>query len=143
LADFDSDPAVGVCFAVTVDGQDLGAFMSCDGLGCEVKVTTREEGGQNGFVYKLPGRVEYTNVKLSRPVNKDSAKIAKWFSKMASTPSRTTAQIRALTANGAEVAKWALVDVFPVRWTGPSFTVDSPKVATETLELAHHGFLNV
>jgi hypothetical protein len=31
--------------------------------------------------------------------------------------------------------------VVPVRWTGPSLNPDSPKVATETVEIAHHGFL--
>jgi len=29
----------------------------------------------------------------------------------------------------------------PVRWTGPSLNVESPKIATETIEIAHHGFL--
>ncbi len=38
------------------------------------------------------------------------------------------------------VASWGLLGVIPVRWTGPSLNLDSPKVATETLELAHHGF---
>ena len=28
----------------------------------------------------------------------------------------------------------------PVRWTGPSLNSDQPKVLTETLEIAHHGF---
>ena len=34
------DPAVTICFAVTIDNSsyDLGLFNSCDGLGCEVKV---------------------------------------------------------------------------------------------------------
>jgi hypothetical protein len=31
--------------------------------------------------------------------------------------------------------------VVPVRWTGPALNLDSPKVATETIEIAHHGFL--
>jgi hypothetical protein len=31
--------------------------------------------------------------------------------------------------------------VIPVRWTGPSLNLDTPKVATETLEVAHHGIL--
>ena len=31
--------------------------------------------------------------------------------------------------------------MIPVRWTGPSLNPESPKVATETVELAHHGFL--
>ena len=38
------------------------------------------------------------------------------------------------------VASWGCSASIPVRWTGPSLNLDSPKVATETLELAHHGF---
>ncbi len=33
----------------------------------------------NSFVHQLPGRIKYTNVKLTRPVNADTAKIAAWF----------------------------------------------------------------
>ena len=36
----------------------------------------------NGFVHQLPGRIKYTNVKLTRPVNADTAKIAAWFASM-------------------------------------------------------------
>ena len=39
------------------------------------------------------------------------------------------------------VAKWSLLGVIPVRWTGPSLNFDTVKVATETLEIAHHGIL--
>jgi hypothetical protein len=40
-----------------------------------------------------------------------------------------------------KVAEWSLVGVVPVRWTGPSLNFDTVKVATETLEVAHHGIL--
>ena len=53
----------------------------------------------------------------------------------------TTATITAITIDGQEIHRWDLQHVLPVRWTGPSFTTDSPKVATESLELAHNGFL--
>ena len=33
----------------------------------------REEGGNNGFVWQLPTRMKYTNIKLSRPIGPDSA----------------------------------------------------------------------
>ena len=33
-----SDPAVSVCFIVKIDDQSLGAFNSCEGLGCEVVI---------------------------------------------------------------------------------------------------------
>lgn len=141
MSDVLSDPAVTVCFAVRIDGQDLGAFMSCDGLSFSVDIEQRKEGGNNGFVHKLPGRISYENVKLTRPINGDSGKVARWFGAMNGQIRRTQAEILAMTLDGTVVARWSLTGVIPVRWTGPSFSADSPKVATETLEIAHHGFL--
>jgi phage tail-like protein len=140
MSELTSDPAVTVCFEVEIDGHKLGAFTGCDGLGCEVTVEQREEGGNNAYVHQLPGRVKYTNVKLTRPVNLDTKKIADWFASMTSGVERTTARIAAKRADGEPVVAWSLRGVFPVRWSGPSLSVDSPKVATETLELAHNGF---
>jgi phage tail-like protein len=137
----DVDEAVAVCFVVKIDDESLGAFNSCDGLGCEFVVEQREEGGNNGWVWQLPTRIKYSNVKLSRPVTPDSAKIAKWFAGMASGVKRKTATIEARTLHGDVVARWGLLDVVPVRWTGPQLNPDTAKVATETIELAHHGFL--
>lgn len=141
------DTAVSVYFEVHVDhdlngGTELGAFTGCEGLGCEVVVEQREEGGLNAFVHQLPGRIKYTNVKLTRPVNADTAKIATWFASMNGTVKRTQAQIIAKNHNNEAVHTWTLIGVIPVRWQGPSLSVESPKVATETLELAHHGFLD-
>lgn len=136
----DADPAVSVCFVVQIDGQDLGLFNSCEGLGCEVVLEQREEGGNNGFVWQLPSRLKFSTVKLSRPLTKDTEKIARWFASMSSGLAPTTAQIAAMTADLAVVARWGLLGVVPVRWSGPSLGTESPKVATETLEIAHHGF---
>ncbi len=137
----DVEEAVAVCYVVSVDDENLGSFNSCDGLGCEFVMEQREEGGNNGIVWQLPTRLKFSNVKLSRPVTQKSAQIMKWFSDMSSGVKRKTATIEARTLEGTVVARWALVGVVPVRWTGPQLNPDSPKVATETLELAHHGFL--
>jgi phage tail-like protein len=135
------DPAVTVCFVVTIDGIELGSFNSCEGLGCEVVLEPREEGGNNGHVWQLPTRLKYPNVKLSRPLTKDTQKVAKWFASMTTGFERKTAHIEARTGDGVMVARWGLLEVVPVRWTGPSFNPESPKVATETIEIAHHGYL--
>ncbi|HEX6675598.1 MAG TPA: phage tail protein [Actinomycetes bacterium] len=144
MADVTADPALSVCFKVKIDGHDLGAFTGCEGLGCEVTIEQHEEGGNNGFVYQLPGRIKYSNIKLTRAVTREGAKlVAQWFAKMAKHGiERTTAHIVAMSADGEqEIWEWTLSDVIPVRWQGPSLSAESPKVATETLELAHHGFL--
>ena len=137
----DVDTAVSLQFTVSLDDVNLGSFSSCDGLGAEVVMETREEGGQNSYVWQLPTRVKYPNVKLTRPLGKDTSKIADWFAEMATGYRRRTATITALTTDGHEVAQWGLLDVVPVRWTGPALNADSPKVLTETIEIAHHGFL--
>ncbi len=135
------DPAVSVCFVVSIDDQNLGSFNGCEGLGCEVVMEQREEGGNNSAVWQLPTRLKYPNIKLTRPITKDTEKVAKWFSTVATGVGHKTGSITALTLDGTVVARWGLLDVVPVRWTGPSLNPDSPKVATETVEIAHHGFL--
>jgi phage tail-like protein len=138
----DAEPGLSVCFAVKIDDNDLGTFNSCEGLGCEVVIEQREEGGNNGFIWQLPSRLKYSNVKFTRPLGADTAKVAKWFASMTTGVKRRTATIQVMSGDGTVVATWELDGVIPVRWTGPSLNFDSPKVATETVEIAHHGFRN-
>lgn len=137
------DPATTVCFAVTVDGIELGSFNSCEGLGAEVVIEQREEGGNNAFVHQLPTRLKYPNIKLSRPLTPETQKVTAWFRSMNTGVTRKTGQIVAMRSDGTVVARWGLIGIVPVRWTGPSLNPDSPKVATETIEIAHHGFSEV
>jgi phage tail-like protein len=134
------EPAVSVCFAVTIDNMQLGTFNSCEGLGIEVVLEQREEGGNNEFVWQLPTRLKFSNIKLTRPVCADTTEVMKWLSSMSTGVTPKTANISALTAERDVVASWGLLGVIPIKWSGPSLNLDSPKVATETLELAHHGF---
>src|SRR5437763_11271537 len=103
-----SDTAVSVCFAVKIDTHDLGSFTSCEGLGCEVVLETREEGGNNAFVWQLPTRIKYPNIKLTRPLGPDTMKVAHWISDLGAGVKRTTATIQAMTADGKVVARWNL-----------------------------------
>ncbi|MDQ1566114.1 MAG: hypothetical protein QOF96_994 [Actinomycetota bacterium] len=137
------DGAVGVFWTFKVDVLSLGTFTSCEGLGMEVVIETREEGGNNFFVHQLPGRLKYPNIKFSRAINQDSEKVARWFMSVAGGAfKRTNGEVVAKTPNDKVIARWGLLGVIPVRWTGPGFSAESPKVATETIEIAHQGFLD-
>ena len=136
----DVDPAVSLYFKVEIGGMDIGAFTACDGLSMDVEVLPMKEGGNNNFVWKLPVRITYTNVKLTRPIGPDSKLLADWIAKITGTQRRPTCTITALTPMGEDLCNWVLEAVMPVKWQGPSFSAESGKVATETLELAHHGF---
>ena len=138
------DGPVAACihYIVQIDSFDLGAFNACSGLGVELVVEQREEGGNNGMVWQLPTRLRYSNVKLTRPVTPMTLMLTNWINHWVVSGERRTAVIQALGPLGpAPIASWSLVDVMPVRWTGPEFNPARPEVATETLELAHHGFL--
>jgi phage tail-like protein len=134
------EEAVAVCYVVKIDDQNAWAFSSCDGLGCEVVMEQREEGGNNGFIWQLPTRIKYPNIKLTRPLCKDTTEVMAWLASMTTGVKPQTASITAMTAERKTVAQWGLLGVIPVKWSGPGLNLDSPKVALETLEIAHHGF---
>ncbi|WP_037910879.1 phage tail protein [Actinacidiphila yeochonensis] len=134
------DPGSTIWFSLSIDGESLGYFNGCEGLASEVEVEHRQEGGNNGFVWALPTRVTFSTIRLTRPLTPDTTKVAKWISSVQTGIKRPTAQIAALRADGSQVASWGLIEVLPVRWTGPTLDPANPAVATEVLEIAHHGF---
>jgi phage tail-like protein len=138
----DDKPLVGVCFTLEVDTSHIGVFSTCEGLGIEVVLEQREEGGNHTVIWQLPTRMKYSNVKFTRPVVENgSEKLIKWIADALHGITPTTAVVKAMSADGQSVAQWSLDGVVPVRWTGPTLNLDSPKVFMETLEIAHHGFL--
>lgn len=129
-------------FHVKLDnGTDLGDWSKCDGLTVEYEIFEYKEGGENTFVHRIPGRAKYQNIKLTRPINAYSKRVATWIAGMQTQVKRDTAHIAALDPEGKPITTWDLHGVYPVRWTGPSLDISNTQVATETLELAHNGFL--
>ncbi|MFI6703787.1 phage tail protein [Streptomyces sp. NPDC050509] len=134
------DPGTTIFFHLSIDGESLGTFNGCEGLSSQVEIEQRQEGGNNSFVWQLPTRISFSNITLTRPLRPETSKVAAWISSITTGVTRPTAQIVALRADGSIVAQWGLLDVLPVSWRGPSFDPNSPAVATEVLEIAHHGF---
>lgn len=138
-----SDPEYGLVhrFKVTLDNDvNLGGWTKCDGLTVEYDIQEVKEGGQNGYVHRLPGRAKYQNIKLTRPFDKDTGKVAAWLASVASDPKRSTAQITLLDAGGTPVTSWKIAGVFPAKWSGPTLDTGTNQVALEVLELVHNGF---
>ena len=138
------DGGLAVYWKFGVDGMSLGTFTSCEGLGMEVSVEQREEGGNNYFVHQLPGRLSYPNIKFTRPLSKHSETVARWFINIANGTGikRTNGQIVALSPEGMVIAQWGLMGIIPVRWIGPGFRSGSDQAAIETVEIAHQGFFD-
>ena len=138
-----SEAGLGLRFTIRIDGRDFGNWQKCDGLSLEYDLYEHKEGGENGYVHRLPGRVSYPNVKLTRPIDSNSSTVSAWVASLQIRMIPSTAEISVLDPTGESVAKWVLGGVYPVRWSGPSLDVSSNQWATETLELSHNGFLGL
>ena len=60
-------------FLFEVDGVEIGRFMEISGLEVSVAVEDLEEGGENSFVHKLPGRMSWPNITLKRGITQNDA----------------------------------------------------------------------
>lgn len=133
-------------FYMFVDGIRMGSFREVSGLELKVEVVTIEEGGENGFVHQLPGRMTWPNLVLKRGVTRDNS-LVKWiqetsgaaFEKKKKLDRRTMALVLASSA-GIPLRSWSFEDAFPVRWAGPEFSLTRDEFITEEIEIAHHGF---
>src|ERR1700752_326847 len=115
----DIHPGQALRFRVRIDGeQDPGDWSKCDGLSMEYEVKEYQEGGEKSYVHKIPGRLKDQNIKLTRVLNKESAKVAVWLSSLQATVKRQTAEIAALDSTGGTIARWNLNGVYPAKWTG-------------------------
>lgn len=140
-----ADPALGYRFRVEIDGLDL-SFTKVEGLGAKYDMLEVKEGGENGYVHKLPGRLSYDDIKLTRPVDDKSKALAAWFTAHQKGMSSlgvgklANATISAVDGQDNTIAAWTLTGVFPYKYSGPSFKTGSTEVITETLTLCHQGF---
>jgi phage tail-like protein len=139
-------------FRVSVDGINLGSWATCAGLSVEFKNKLLTEGGNYEYSVILPDRVEYKAVTLRRAMSQqESAIVQKWLTGVvsgwynAASPrdfGARAAEIELFDATGSgAVATWTLRNVYPSRWTGPDLDATGSKVAVESLELVHEGFL--
>ncbi|MFC4854569.1 phage tail protein [Actinophytocola glycyrrhizae] len=149
-------PAMGMAmrFSVSVGGVSLGDWSSCTGLDAKATVHRFYDHGEYTYKRILFADVDYSPVKLTRAIDSSSAAVRDWVKDKWSTFSQPgalhamaglffgdEATIRLLDAEWQEVTSWELRNVYPTGWTGPSLDADKAKVATETLELVHEGFL--
>ena len=127
---------------VVVDGLDLGAWSSCDGLKVDFGLKEIKVGGNNECKVYLPDRVNYPHLVLKRAMTaKDSGKVMSWLRSMVDATEGGTATITLKDSHNQTVSEWTFVNSRPASWKGPTLTATGKEVATEILELVHEGFL--
>jgi phage tail-like protein len=129
-------------FSVTIDGVDLADWSKASGLEVTWDVVEFRSGDNSNERWIAPGIAKFPTVKLERAANKDaSQKVRDWLNKTSFTHTPKSGKIELQDAGKAVVATWELANVMPVKWSIVPFDANGNKVALETLELAHTGFL--
>ena len=134
-----NDPYLAFRFEVRLDEMPVAGFSECSGLQVEVEVQDYNEGGQNSFVRKFPGRTKQTNLTLKRGIV--DSNLWKWHYDLTQgkVKFRNGSVVVHDPSGSLVVMEWAFHKAFPVKWVGPELNATQNNVAVETLELAHHG----
>jgi phage tail-like protein len=134
-------------FKLSIDGRPVGAFTEVSGLEVEIEAEEIREGGQNEYVHRVPGRMKWPNLILKRGITTDDG-LHNWFRSASGERfagygnmlPRHDVALAMVDSRGTVLREWTFTDAFPVKWRGPRFAATSSEVATEELEIAHHGF---
>ncbi|MCU1487646.1 MAG: hypothetical protein JWN67_4392 [Actinomycetia bacterium] len=144
---FDGASATTATFVVKVDGEEIGRFLEAQGLEVSIEVEELEEGGVNGYVHKLPGRMKWPNLTLKRGVTETNNLLA-WINRCSgdgftgeeNVLPRSTLAVTLMSQTGTALRAWNFEGAFPVNWKGPGFATSEDALAMEELEITHHGF---
>lgn len=141
------DPLVSSWFGVEFQGQVVGAFRECTGLGSENEVVEYKASGQKGeyVIKKVPGRLKWNNITLKRGIT-DSMDMWQWRKLIEQgqvDQARKNGTITMYNQQGSAVAKWNFINAWPSKLTGPSANAGNNEVAIEELELTHEGYERV
>ncbi|WP_372728292.1 phage tail protein [Nocardioides sp.] len=134
-------------FLFELDGVEIGIFREVQGLSVTVAVEEFAEGGQNSYAHRVPGRMSWPHLVFRRGMTQSNA-LFDWLSKSSgegfagnsNALTKSTGAVTAIDSVGTRLRSWEFIDVFPVRWKGPEFAVESTDPLEEELEVAHHGF---
>lgn len=118
-------------------------FQRVSGLSAEIATETVEEGGQNLYTHRLPGRISYGNLVLERGLAVGSPLAAEFNLAMSAYqffPSNVIVLLLNEDFPPVPLAGWLFLQAYPVRWSVSDLDANSNQVVVETLELAYTRF---
>lgn len=134
-----SEAYPGCRFYVLFGNAAQGVFTEVGGLQVEMDVMEYQEGGNNGFVHRLPGFTKVSNLILKRGMT-SSNDFYHWLSDVSNGKlKRRNISVVMYDVAGNELVRWNFTNAYPVKWVGPQLRASDNTAAIETLELAHEG----
>ena len=136
------DPITGFMFEVRIDGITQAAFTEVTLPALKVETEDVKEGGQNGYVHKLPIRVNAGTLTLKNGIGIGN-QLLLWYQQVAQGNFGSVRKdVTILLFGGVRarpVMTITLLQAYPIRWSGPSLRAGDSAAAIEEIELAHQG----
>jgi phage tail-like protein len=138
-------PPVGFHFRVEFDLSDAGdsdiRFRDVSGLSMELEEETHNEGGENRFIHKFPGRARYGDLVLKRGLLTGSA-VRAWceaaIQDLDIQP--TTVWVTILDEAHEPLQTYTFINAWPKKWSVSDLNAESSELVVESLELAYQYF---
>jgi len=134
-----ADPYQVFNFLVEIEGILAGGFSECSGLQVETEVFEYREGGLNDYMHHFAGPTKYPPLILKHGLTQIDG-LWSWHQDVVQgNIERKNGTIYLLDKQRLPVMWWDFKEAIPVKWTGPELRADAGSVATESIELSHHG----
>lgn len=130
-------------FVVAFDrgAYDLGSWSKVSGLSVSWEPVVYCNGA-NATIWSAPGPAKYLKISLTRAVCVDSEAVQDWLEETRKDPKPFSGGIALLSPIMVPLMTWTLRSFYPIGWKIADFDSKAATVVTETLDLAHSGFLD-
>jgi phage tail-like protein len=139
------DPLSNYRFRVEIDGVAAASFSEVSIEPTTTAVIEYREGGDPTHVRKLPGLTRFGNVILKRGVTA-SLDLVNWHLQVVRGPVsnvRRNLSIVVLDADGQDLARFNVVNAWPVKYDPGDLNAEGNDVFIELLELVNEGIERV
>jgi phage tail-like protein len=141
------DPLVSAWFGVEFQGQLVGAFQECSGLGSENEVVEYKASGPKGeyIIKKVPGRMSWEDITLKRGITSEMD-MWEWRKQVEEGDvdgARKNGSIVMFNQAGDEIARWDFFNAWPSKISGPTANAESNEIGVEELTITHEKYERV
>lgn len=124
------------------------SFKEVNGLSTELAVEEVEEGGENGFIHRLPKRAKNQNLVLKRGIAQIDSPLVDWCKTVleGGLAEKIVPQgilVHLMNEDKTPIRSWSISNAYPVKWDVDGFESQKNEVAIETIELVYHGIQRI
>jgi phage tail-like protein len=145
-------PPVGFHFKVKVAdtsfGEIDGSFQEISGISVEIRTDDVTEGGENGFIYRLPQSIHYSPLVLKRGLVVQGSKLDKWCRDMVKSNfisiQKKDIVVSLLNVGDHQpIMAWSFKKAYPTKFEISNFNATNNEIVVATLQFTYTKFEQV